>query len=460
MKFRVKIALCMLGLLSLLFGAGGSLLISASFQTTLEREGESAYNAYQMVVGTLQIVGGVNGQTNYADLSHTLDQLSRQSGGAWASLRLHTADKTVYTFGSAGADSGPAEPGSCTLRYTANGRTLLLSGAIEAGAEPLYLDMTRDLSPLFETRRLQTRTYQRVFLLMAALCALLSYLLARVLTRPLEDLSRASRAIASGRLSSRARVRSEDEVGLLARDFNAMAQTLEDNISELRESMERQERFMGSFAHELKTPMTSIIGYADLIRDQSLDPDEQVEAANYIVSEGKRLENLSRKLLDLLVLKKGAVSLSPARPAGLLRELTDRLRPVYARQGIDLRCDCGEGACLLEPDLVKSLVLNLVDNARKALPQGGTIRILEEPLPDGCRISVRDNGGGIPPQALAHLTEAFYRVDKSRSREQGGVGLGLALCREIAALHSGSLRFESRVGGGTTVIAELRGGAV
>lgn len=187
---------------------------------------------------------------------------------------------------------------------------------------------------------------------------------------------------------------------------------------------------------------------------------EQAEAANYIVSEGKRLENLSQKLLELLVLKNTRMAFSKARPAALIGGLAARLGPVYERQGIVLSCVCGEGECLLEPELIKSLLINLFDNARKALEgKGGRITVRAVMLPDGCEIAISDDGRGIPPEALEHLTEAFYRVDRSRARQQGGVGLGLALCREIANLHGGSLHFDSRPGEGTTVTVKLRGGA-
>ena len=463
MKFRLKLTLCMLGLLAVLFGAGGSLLIASSFHSALQREREAAYNAYQIVLGTLQIVNRAGSQADYADVSHTLEQLSAQNAGAWAALRLYTASSPIYGEGAMPpVPTGQAVPGTSTIRYASgppDSHALVVAGALDVGGETLYLDMARDIAPLFAARRQQQQTYLWVFLLMTALCAGLSYSLSRVLTQPLARLSRAARALAEGKLSARAPVHSWDEVGLLARDFNAMAQALEENISRLQDAAARQDRFLGSFAHELKTPMTSIIGYADLIRGQTLSPEEQAEAANYIVAEGKRLENLSHKLLDLLVLEKTDPSFSRVCPAALIRGLAAHIGPVYQRQGIRLVCDCEEGECLLEPDLVRSLLLNLWDNARKAMEgRGGRIYTQLQMRPGGCRILVVDNGGGMPPAALAHLTEAFYRVDKSRARAQGGVGLGLALCREIAALHGGSIRFQSQVGAGTAVTVDLPGG--
>ena len=212
---------------------------------------------------------------------------------------------------------------------------------------------------------------------------------------------------------------------------------------------------MGSFAHELKTPMTSIIGYADLLRGQSLDEQEEQEAANYIFSEGKRLEALSLKLLDLLLMKHQNLALVETDPAVLINSLVTHLQPVYREQGIVLQCRCEAGLCRLEPDLFSSVLTNLLDNARKALDQGGNIYVLGK-QEDGCyQIQVLDNGRGMPEEALRHLTEAFYRVDKSRSRAQGGAGLGLTLCSRILELHRGTINFASREGKGTCVTVSL-----
>ena len=465
MKFRVKLTLWMLGVLSLLFGIGGSLLISVSFQTALQREQDVAYHSYKMALSTLQIVNDPEKPLNYDSIAHILDQLCQQNTASWTALQLTDGNETIFEFGSSKALlhslSAQPEPGTCQFQYDAepdNGRYLLLCGAIDAGSSVLYLNSVHDISFVYETRRTQLTTFQWVFAAMALLCAGLSYTVSRVLTKPLEALSRTSRTIASGHFSSRVRLRSNDEVGAVSADFNAMADRLEGTIAQLQDAVQRQENFMGSFAHELKTPMTSIIGYADLLRGQTLTAEEQAEAADYILSEGKRLEVLSRKLLNLLVLKKSDLPLSPVSLSQLLETLVEQIRPVYLSRGIRLSYECQDGLCYLEPDLIRSLLLNLLDNARKAMDDGGFIFLSATMTSQGCRIRVCDNGRGIPPQALAHLTQAFYRVDKSRSRQQGGVGLGLTLCQEIASLHAGELHFESQPGKGTCVSVELNGG--
>lgn len=143
---------------------------------------------------------------------------------------------------------------------------------MRTNGETLYLHTAHDISDLYSMRQSQQSTYLRVFGVMAVLCAVVSYTVSRLLTAPLMGLSKASRAIASGKFSSRAPVRSEDEIGAVSQDFNLMAEQMEKTVSELHQAVERQERFVGSFAHEMKTPMTSLIGYAELLRSGTLTP--------------------------------------------------------------------------------------------------------------------------------------------------------------------------------------------
>lgn len=465
MKFRVKLTLCVLALLSVLFGAGGSVLISASFRDSLEREKETALASYRMVWSALQIVNGLEPYLDTQAITGTMRQLEAQNRSAWTALclsaagggLLYSTEDAAYAF----PETELPEPGVCLARVAGGEegrRFLVLSGAAETNGDILYLQTARDISALYDAREAQQRSFLQVFAALAVLGAGLSYTMCRVLTAPLASLSRASRAIASGNYASRVRVRSEDEVGAVSADFNVMAAGMEATVSQLHQAMERQEQFVGSFAHEMKTPMTALIGYAELLRSGTLTGEEAAEAADYIYYEGKRLESLSRKLLELLVLRRGDFPLREISPAALVRQLTARLGPLFEAKGVKLSCRCQRGTCLLEPDLTWSLLLNLADNARKAMDGGGHIRFTQEMLPDGCRIRVEDDGRGIPPESLDRLSEAFYRVDKARSRKQGGFGLGLALCREIAALHHGELRFENRPEGGARVTVELRGG--
>lgn len=466
MKFRFKMTLCMLAVLSLLFGAGGSLLISGSFRDALESEKDAAFASYRMAWSALQIVNGLSPYLDEEAITQTMEHLCRQDGAAWTALLLTGEDRTVFESSPIRypfpGDNGMPEPGACMFRVVeaASGTPwLLLSGAVSTNGETLCLRTAHDISGLYAMRRGQQRTYLRVFGVMAVLCAVLSYTVSRLLTAPLVGLSKASRAIASGDFSSRVPIRTGDEIGAVSQDFNIMAEQMEKTVLELHQAVERQERFVGSFAHEMKTPMTSLIGYAELLQSGTLTSAEQTEAAGYVYSESKRLSNLSRKLLELLVVKEQGLPLMEISPGDMIRELAERLRPLLAKRRLSVSYDCQPGTCRLEPDLTWSLLLNLADNAQKAMERGGELRFESEMLPDGVRVRVLDTGRGIPEEALTHLTEAFYRVDKARSRKQGGFGLGLALCQEIVRLHSGSLQFANRTDGPSScVTVELRGG--
>jgi len=447
MKFRTKMVICMVWLLALAYGIGGSLLISSSFRASMEHEKTAARQSFQMLLNTLAVLD------DYGEIRDTLHRLD--SGNTeWSGVLVRSNDAVLYRSGNSSLpDEFPEED-----VLTVQNRQILISSTASDARSSLRIHASYNISSIYERRDAQISIYRWTFLVMTVLCGLLSWMLCTWLTYPLRSLSKASRQLAEGKRSVRVKVVSRDEVGQLSAEFNRMADTLEETIAQMTQTMERQEEFMGSFAHELKTPMTSIIGYADLLRSQELSEPDRREAANYVFSEGKRLESLSLKLLDLLVLDKDDIPMQLCSPKTLIEAIAKEFRPIMKQQGITLRCSCKQGSWPLEPDLFKSLLYNLMDNARKAMDQGGQIMIQCDFQEEGLRIRVADNGRGMPEEALNRLTEAFYRVDKSRSRAQGGAGLGLSLCKRIADLHNGTIRFTSREGVGTCVTVLLKGG--
>ena len=463
MKFRLKITLSMLCVLSILFGAGASALITLSFNTAYEQEKEAALNSYQTILNTLSLVSQIDGWDNNKDASNTLAQLQKQGAFTMQAIRLSSDEATLYESGplAAALEQSDEALGSGLCLFTdfeyEGGHYLHLRGAFHVGDETLYLNTAFDVSSAYMVRKEQQATFYKVFVILIVVCALLSYIITWLLTRPLMRLSRASRELARGNLAYRAKVESNDEVGILAGDFNTMASQIERGFASLQSTLAQQERFMGSFAHELKTPMTSIIGYAELIRNQTLTPEEQMDAAHFIFTEGKRLESLSLKLLEILANEQGSIQMVRVSSASLIQDLVNHLKPFYEKEHIVLSCKVGGGSCMMEPDLVKTLLINLLDNARKAIEGEGSIHIESKIVQGNCFIRICDNGKGIPAASLARLTEAFYRVDKSRARQQGGVGLGLTLCARIVEVHGGEIRFESHEGEGTCVAIVLRG---
>lgn len=209
---------------------------------------------------------------------------------------------------------------------------------------------------------------------------------------------------------------------------------------------DRQSRFVADLTHELKTPLTSMIGYADLLRSAPLDESRRRAAADAIYHESTRLESLSQQLLALQGLQTDGVTLGSVPVAAVFADVARSL-PDAA-----LDCDVPAGATVrADRVLLADLLRNLVLNALHAEPKDGTVHLTCAEAGGQWRLTVRDNGCGIPAGALPHLTEPFYRVDKARARANGGSGVGLALCAEIAAAFGTKLEFESTPGEGTTV---------
>ena len=462
MSYRLKLILTISVLIALTFSAGGTILISVSFQNSLETETQAALNDFQGIQNTLDLLNSLGSQTGFDNLREALDSMAEQKVGRWQALCLKTGDHTIYQ-----------SRGELLMRYALPalstsqcsyirlddeyGQGLLTQSSIAAGSEKLVLTARFDFSPLYRTRESQSRIYLAAYAAVVTLGILAAVVLSFTMTRRLRRLTTAVRKIAGGDLTTRSRIASSDEFGQLSRDFDSMADKLQETLSRMESDMLRQENFMGAFAHELKTPMTAIIGFADLLRQGNLDESTRMTAANYIFTEGRRLEKLSFKLLELIVLQKDTIIMKRVWLNRYVEEIERALAPSLREKGIRLVCRAEQAKAVLEPDLVKSVLYNLIDNASKAMDSGGIIGVKATAIPGGCQFYVADNGRGMEEKELARITEAFYRVDKSRSRAQGGAGLGLALCKQIVELHNGSIHFDSKPGAGTQVTVTLYG---
>ncbi len=464
MSYRLKLIVTISLLIALSFGIGGTLMIATSFQNSLDQETQAALDSFETVQRTLYLLNSLGTDAGFGGLSDTLTQMAEQRLGAWEALTLTAGESVIFRDGDGALlnYSLPVPPtNQCSYLAVSDawGQGLVILSQIPAGEVVLTLTARFDLSGVYNTRRDHQTLYRAVYLAVVGTGVLAAVILGSVMTSPLRKLTRTVRRISGGDLSRRSELRSRDEIGQLSRDFDAMADKLQENISKLESEVQRQESFLGAFAHEMKTPMTSIIGFADLLRQGDLDDNTRMMAAQYIYSEGRRLERLSFKLLDLLLLKKDETAFKTLSLEPYIGEVQRALTPVLKEKGIRLICRVQPGRATLEPDLVKSLIYNLVDNAAKAMDGGGMIVLQSVPIPGGCQLQVTDNGRGMEQSELVKITEAFYRVDKARSRSQGGAGLGLALCRQIVELHSGSIHFDSQPGKGTCVTVTLYGKA-
>ena len=432
MRFAWKVTLASLCILVLSIGMGSHLLISISFRSTLNREIAVAQEEMQMLRIAYEAVCDARGITleNLAQQGKSLQRTLQ--GDAYFTdhqFRVSTRDgEQVYSTLDAGGDRELLEAidglssGYVLRRADPAGRVVIhCAGPVSLPDGMLYMETLRDITSLFADRETHYQVYRWILLIVVGIGAAVMYALSFWLTRPIRALGRAATALAGGDYAARAQVTTGDEIGELAFYFNRMAGAIEQNVRDLEEDM----RF---------------------------------KAASYIFSEGKRLEKLSLSLMSLLVVGHSEADVKTVNMPRLCALAAESALPAMEAQGLRLTVSTAEGAIPGDASLLQTLVQNLLDNARKASEAGKGVSLTGEALASGgYRLTVADQGRGIPPDEIGKITEAFYMVDKSRSRAQGGAGLGLALCKAIAALHGGALRFESQEGRGTTVTVELTG---
>lgn len=305
--------------------------------------------------------------------------------------------------------------------------------------------LAEDISPIYDS----IHSMLLVFVLVGLICTavglgLIIFLVRRAMT-PLYKLQNATTAIAAGEYTQRAEVETADEIGVLARNFNHMAESVQHHVEELTATAKRQQLFIGAVTHEFKTPLTGILLNADTLQNTYMSEDEQQKTLHSIETQAKWLERLIQKMLRLLTISR-EINLKKISTEELLDRVQESTALPLQEKGIALSIHCEAKTITADMDLMQSALINLVDNAAKASCAGQTVRINAQ---DNI-IEVSDDGRGIPPEALKHITEPFFMVDKSRSKKSGGVGLGLALVEEIARAHNAVLEVESEEGSGTT----------
>lgn len=328
----------------------------------------------------------------------------------------------------------------------------LLCTQMRGLSRPLWLVNAYDVSTQVIERDRQVQQHlmlEGVVLLLAGIAAVI---VARRMTKPLRQLEIASQAISQGDLTARTQIQSGDELEHLGNTFNTMAQAVRQQMEALQEETARQKRFVAAFTHELKTPMTAILGYGNLLRSGEQPAEKRHRAAEYIYHESQRLEALSQDLMQLFGLERGGIQLGPVKLSTLWGELRRSLPTLDAR----LEWEGEEITLFANRTLLVTLLRNLILNAASADTKQGMIHVWCRATQEGIRLGVTDTGPGIPTEECRRIVEPFYRLDKSRSRAGGGNGLGLTICEQIARAHGTQLQIESQLGQGTTVWIPLQ----
>ena len=429
---RKRIALCMVALVLTLLGPGMALVVSRSFALTMEREraralGEEAAIARAL---TLETAEGNIGRSTASTLQ----------------TRYGSNELTIYLLQNGETITGEALPTVQKLPELLNTETraTLLDGVSERLLIAHALDgeitllTALDVSPVYALRRELLRGAAALGLIGLALAGALAIWISGVLTRPLSQLADAAAKLADGDYAAPLPAAKDDEMNALIRAFSRMSAAIDERETALRTQAEERQALIDALAHEMRTPLTAILGGARLLQQSRLSGSQQSELLDTMAREASRLSTMDERLLLLTRLDHEAPAFAPFDSQAMAREALS----VY--DGVRLEGD--DAVFVGERELTILLLRNLVVNAQRA---GGKEAVRVTLHPDG--FDVTDYGCGMTKEQIARAFEPFYKADKARTRSAGGAGLGLPLCRKIARLHHGKLHMESEIGRGTRV---------
>lgn len=465
MKFFWKLYFSLMILLCSCFSIGSYILIQGSFDNSLKREMNTAYQENSIILSTLK------NYTNWYE--EDIEDISRIQE-LLATVTVQSFDRNIMfclrdTKGDVVFQNDHFNHSSTLIKNLKNNqkKSILKKSSskyyvytiepVSIGSNQFYIENKYDVTSLFQMRNSQIQMYLKSTAVLLCLGIVLVYVISSWLMKPIKRLSEGLKEVTQDNVYSQLEVTGDDEIADVMIDFNGMSIHLSQTLDELNETIEKQKIFIGDFSHELKTPLTSIIGYGDLIRSKKLSEEELILYSNAIVEEGKRLENISMKLMNLTVLKQNACTMSPIPATLFFDRIQQGIQLLLDQHHITLTMDITPSTIYIDSDLMKTVFYNLIDNSRKAIVSNGHIEIKGFIEDKNYHITLTDNGCGIPKEEIDKLTQAFYIVDKSRSRKNGGAGLGLSIVDTIIKAHHATMYINSVVNQGTTIEIILGG---
>ncbi|HRU97057.1 HAMP domain-containing sensor histidine kinase [Ruminococcus sp. XPD3002] len=348
----------------------------------------------------------------------------------------------------------------CSFRFK-DQYLMTVCSSLKTEGKTYVIATASDISEIYDMRQKQTEHIRRVGLAAAAFVSLILLMTTILLLRPLNRLNIYTKSIAGGDYKVRIKPHGSQEIRELSENMNKMAEAVQERSDKLEKIAEDRQVFIANLAHEMKTPLTSILGFADILRiKKNVPDDERREYAGVIVDETKRLRSLSGKLMELVALGGTEIEKKPVSLSDMIHETAAALAPLLSKNSVELECSAENVVIMADAELFKSLLYNIIENAVKASPKDSRI-VLNEAVSEGnAVITVTDSGIGMTDEEVKKVFEPFYMADKSRSRKAGGAGLGLALCARIADLHNTTLEIDSSPGEGTTVYITIDGGEI
>ena len=454
MKIFARLYIGIVLILVFVLIVSGLIIVNTSLNKNIEREINNGLERHNIVQSLLEsnIIIATRSNPSVAEVISKAAANTKTADGLKLVVLMNGG--SVYGDFDFYSDYGDLNEGS--VRYnikTVNGSSYLECGSVFTMRDVRYTCITcSDISRVISENNSLRHSYRLIYIVMLVAGAAFALAFSLYITKPVRRLSEATAAISEGDYSHRIDTVTNDELGQLTKAYNSMAGTIEEKIGDLEKSVRSKEDFIAAFAHETKTPITGIIGYADLIYQGKLSGGEVKDAAGVIMSEGERLKLLSNKLLELTELSRGESALMKEEisASDLEKDLSGLLKIDADKRECVITYDIEDGYFWADYDLIRSVLINLIENSMKAGAKHITVKGVQGEK-DAFTFTVTDDGMGIPADKVSRVKEAFYMVDKSRSRAEHGAGLGLSLCDRIVRLHGGTMDIESEEGKGTKI---------
>lgn len=472
MKLWQKIFLWTLLTVMLSVSSLGILILKNNFNSTMDRQIESTYSEHNYIISNINnkvITERLKKNSILLTTKEIVTVMKNIFDNSDSKERtvvslFNTYNEMLYTNSLASVDiyllNKVSESKETCRQVIQNGSEhyLIMASMVTLEKQPYILVTSTNITEIYDIHNSQLEYTKLLCIALPLACAFFLLVLVKLLLRPLATLNNTTSAISMGDYSKRIHIKSHDELGELADNMNKMADSVEKNVTLLQETADNRKQFINNLSHEMKTPLTSILGFADIIRiKRNISSEELSEYTDIIFEEATRLKSLSGKLMELITVGETNLEYKDVHLTTMLSQTELIFRPVFEKNNLHLIMDIEDCVIHIDIELFKSMLFNLIDNAVKASSKDSAICISSHFADGIVKISVKDSGIGMDKSELNKIMEPFYMIDKARSRKAGGAGLGLALCNNIASIHNATLSFDSEPGVGTTVTITMKG---
>lgn len=443
MKFSQKIFLITFAFVTVSINLIGIIIIKNNYNMQINARIENNISNLHNIVNILRFYNKSGINENLLDKDNTCYEISEEENIIYSNL-LFNMDEVKNKI----------VPTNENIKAIISNEVLFMS----VKQDNYNIILAEDIKEIFNIRKEQIYFFIKVSIIFSFIIAFCLYITIFLLTRKIKKLNKAVKYISEGDYSARVQNLGEDEIGTLAKSFNKMAYSIDKTISEIQRVSENRRNFINNITHEIRTPLTSIIGYSSLIKSAKVTQKEKIiEYNNKIYEEGNYLNLISQRLIDIVLLDNKKIELEYINISNIINGIIESMR--YEYKDISFIQSIQSNITILSDEvLLHSLILNIVKNAITAYKEAEekiVIVTLEKINENKVLLKIIDKGKGMSEEQLKKVIEPFYTSNADRNRKLSGMGLGLPLCQKICEVLNAKLKIESKLGEGTCVNIEF-----